>query len=77
MARAATQSNAIHLREINLIGIYGRPTDRRALVRMSNGRYVKVKVGDRLDRGRVTAIGESELSYQKRGRNIVLRMPRV
>tara|TARA_R110002124_G_scaffold229441_1_gene394627 strand:+ start:212 stop:1825 length:1614 start_codon:yes stop_codon:yes gene_type:complete len=77
VARAATQSNAIHLREINLIGIYGRPTDRRALVRMSNGRYVKVKVGDRLDRGRVTAIGESELSYQKRGRNIVLRMPRV
>ena len=35
----------------------------------------KVKVGDRLDGGRVAAIGESELQYNKNGRGVVLRMP--
>ncbi|WP_281823772.1 hypothetical protein [Jannaschia rubra] len=75
VARAATQSNALRMREMNLIGVYGQPQARRALVRMPNGRYVKVKVGDQLDRGRVTGIGESELSYQRGGRSTVLRMP--
>lgn len=75
VARAATESDAIRLREINLIGVYGRAADRRALVRLSNGRYVKVKVGDQLDRGRVMAIGESEVVYQRGGRNMALRMP--
>lgn len=75
VARAATQQNAIRLRDINLIGVYGRPNARRALVRLSNGRYVKVEVGDRLDRGRVTAIGDSQLVYQRGGRSVTLRMP--
>lgn len=77
VASAATERNAIRLNEMNLIGVYGRSNARRALVRMSNGRYVKVEVGDRLDRGRVTAIGESELSYQRGGRSVVLRLPRA
>ncbi len=75
VARAATQRNAMRLREINVIGIFGRANDRRALVRLSNGRYLRVKVGDRLDRGRVVAIGESQLVYQKGGRNIGLNLP--
>lgn len=75
VARAATQRNAIRLRDVNLIGVYGRPDARRAIVRLSNGRYVKVEVGDRLDRGRVTAIGDSQLVYQRGGRNVTLRMP--
>ncbi|MEL6585944.1 MAG: hypothetical protein AAFY65_03095 [Pseudomonadota bacterium] len=77
VARAATDRNVLRLNQINLIGVYGRPSARRALVRLANGRYVKVEVGDRLDRGRVTAIGEGELSYQRGGRNVVLRMPRA
>ena len=76
VARAATDKNQISLRQVNLIGVYGTPSDRRALVRLANGRYKKVKVGDRLDGGQVAAIGDSELRYQKRGRNIVLQMPR-
>ncbi|WP_439122469.1 hypothetical protein [Marivita sp.] len=75
VARQATVSNAINLRRINLIGVYGKPSSRRALVRLSNGRYQKVKVGDRLDGGRVAAIGEDELRYSKNGRNVVLDMP--
>lgn len=76
VARQATVRNAINLKKINLIGVYGKPSARRALVRMSNGRYKKVKVGDRIDGGRVAAIGERELRYIKSGRNVVLKMPK-
>ncbi|MCF2904405.1 hypothetical protein L0666_05360 [Octadecabacter sp. CECT 8868] len=74
VAQNATLENAINLREVNLIGIYGGSNDRRALVRLSNGRYVRVTVGDRLDSGRVTAISASALSYTKRGRAITLEV---
>jgi len=76
VARAATEQNAISLRQVNLIGVYGSPSNRRALVRLANGRYEKVQVGDKLDGGQVAAIGESELRYQKRGKSIVLRIPK-
>jgi len=76
IARRATERNAINLRQVNLIGVYGTPSDRRALVRLSNGRYRKVQVGDRIDGGRVSAIGDTELRYTKSGRSVVLRMPR-
>lgn len=75
VARSATVKNAINLRKVNLIGVYGKPSSRRALVRLSNGRYKKVKVGDRIDGGRVSAISNSELRYNKSGRNVVLKMP--
>ncbi len=76
VARLATTKNAINLRRTSLIGVYGSPSKRRALVRLSNGRYVKVKVGERVDGGKVAAIGQSELRYVKGGRTIVLRMPK-
>ncbi|MGK8232838.1 hypothetical protein ACLGGT_01430 [Roseovarius sp. MS2] len=76
VARSATEANAINLRNVNLIGVYGSPQSRRALVRLANGRYQKVQVGDRLDGGQVSAIGDSELRYNKRGRDVVLRMPK-
>lgn len=76
VAKQATVKNALNLRKINLIGVYGKPSSRRALVRLGNGRYKKVVVGDRIDGGRVSAIGEGELRYTKRGRNLVLKMPR-
>lgn len=75
VAQAATLSNAIRLRDINLIGVYGRPGDRRALVRMGNGRFVKVEVGSSLDGGRVTAIGDSALNFVKRGQTYALQLP--
>ncbi len=75
VARSATVTNAINLRRVNLIGVYGKPSSRRALVRLANGRYQKVSVGDRIDGGRVSAIDTSELRYTKGGRNVVLKMP--
>jgi len=76
VARQATMDNAINLRRLNLIGVYGTPANRRALVRLPSGRYKKLKVGDRIDGGNVIAIGDSELRYQKKGRNVTLKMPR-
>ncbi|MGR3676821.1 MAG: hypothetical protein ACU0AZ_02395 [Paracoccaceae bacterium] len=75
VARQATLDNALNLRKVNLIGVYGTPSDRRALVRLPSGSYRKVKVGDRVDGGRVVAIGDSELRYQKKGRNLTLLIP--
>ncbi|WP_373636672.1 hypothetical protein [Yoonia sp. BS5-3] len=75
VARAATQEDVLPLRQINLIGIYGSPSARRALVRLSNGRYVRVEVGSALDGGQVTAIGENALNYVKRGRTVALELP--
>lgn len=76
VAKQATVKNALNLRKVNLIGVYGKPSSRRALVRLGNGRYRKVVVGDKIDGGRVSAIGESELRYKKRGRDLILKMPR-
>ena len=76
VAKSATVKNAINLRNVNLIGVYGKPSSRRALVRLSNGRYQKVQVGDRIDGGRVSAIGDNELRYKKGSRNLTLKMPK-
>ncbi|MEY4871729.1 MAG: hypothetical protein RLZZ563_1059, partial [Pseudomonadota bacterium] len=75
VAQQATVKNAINLKEVNLIGVYGTSAERYALVRNPNGRYVKVEVGDRLDGGRVAAITASEVRYEKRGRMVVLALP--
>ena len=76
VAKLATVKNAIKLRNVNLIGVYGKPSSRRALVRLSNGRYQKVQVGDRIDGGSVSAIGDDELRYKKGSRNLTLKMPK-
>ncbi|MCC5987283.1 MAG: hypothetical protein JJT95_06340 [Pararhodobacter sp.] len=73
VAEQATESG-MNLRRINLIGVYGTTSDRRALVRLSNGRIVRVGVGDSLDGGQVAAIGDAELRYVRNGRNQVLRI---
>lgn len=75
VARAATSRNEIRLRDINLIGITGTSSNRSALVRLSSGRFVRVAVGDRLDGGRVAAIGADSLQYVVNGRNITLEIP--
>jgi len=75
VTRAATERNAIRLRDVNLIGVTGTASDRTALVRLPSGRFVRVGVGDRLDGGRVAAISENSLQYVRRGQNITLEIP--
>ena len=50
---------------------------RYALIRQSNGKYKKVKVGDKIDGGTVQAITDTEVRYQKGGRLISLKMPKI
>lgn len=76
VAKQATYVNAINLSKTNLIGVYGTQSKRYALVRQSNGRYKKVKVGDNLEGGKVQAITANEVRYQKGGKLITLGMPR-
>ena len=76
VARQATVKNALNLKKLNLIGVNGKGGDRRALVRTQNGRYKTVKIGDRLDGGKVSSITETELRYTKGGKSVVLKMPR-
>ena len=72
--REATQRRVIRVRDANLIGVFGTSSNRRALVRLRNGRVVRLQVGDSFDGGRVSAIGENELRYQRGGRDRVLRI---
>lgn len=76
VARQATIENAIRLNKVNLVGVYGTASDRRALVRLPSGRYVKVKVGDRVDGGTVAQIKDDELLYKKGRRTLSLSMPK-
>lgn len=76
VAKQATFKNAINLSKINLIGVYGTQSQRYALIRQANGRYKKVKVGDRIDGGRIEAITQNEVRYQKGGRLLSLKMPK-
>jgi hypothetical protein len=76
VAKKATVARAIDLEEMSLIGVFGTERARYALVRQPNGRIARVKVGDRLDGGRVVAIGDTELRYQKSGNTLTLRLPR-
>jgi hypothetical protein len=74
VASQATEKNAISMGKMNLIGLFGAKGNRRGLVRMPNGSFVRVQVGDRLDGGTVTAIGDGQLSYQKGSRNTTLTL---
>ena len=77
VAKQATYVNAINLSKINLIGVYGTKSSRYALIRQSNGRYKKVKVGDSIDGGKVAAINSDEVRYQKSGRMVSLKLPKT
>lgn len=76
VARQATFANAINLSRVNLIGIFGTPSNRYAMVRTPQGRITRVTVGDRVDGGTVAAITATEVRYQKGGRMLALTMPR-
>ncbi len=75
VATAATDTNVLNMRQMSLIGVSGSSSNRVATIRMRNGNIVTVRVGDRLNGGQVTAIGEHALNYVKRGQTYSLEMP--
>ena len=75
IVKLATTKNAINQRKLNLISIYSRGSEKRAIILFPTGQTKLVKVGDTLDGGRVAAIGTSEIRYFKGGNNLVLKIP--
>ena len=75
IVKLATQKNAINKRKLNVISIYSRGSEKRAIVLFPTGQTKLVKVGDTLDGGRVAAIGTTEIRYIKGGNNLVLKIP--
>lgn len=75
VAREATITDGLHLGRLNLIGVYGASSNRRALVRLPSGQFIKVKVGDRIDGGEVAAIRTNSLLYRKGSRTLSLALP--
>lgn len=73
--KEATQQDAIALHQTSLIGVFGLATQKFALVRLKNGTIKKVTVGDRINWGQVTAIGNSRLMIRRNGKDIVLGLP--
>ena len=76
IVKLATQKNAINKRKLNVLSIYSRGSEKRAIVLFPTGQTKLVKVGDRLDGGRVAAIGTTEIRYIKGGNNLVLKIPK-
>lgn len=76
VTKAATVKNVLNLSDINLIGISGPKRNLNALVRLANGKILKLKVGDRLNGGRVMDIRTTALTYTISGRSFILDMPR-
>ena len=75
VARAATIENAINLREVALIGIYGTADSRRALVRLASGRYIRLTLGESFSGGwRIIAMDDSSIRVQKGSRTEILRI---
>jgi Tfp pilus assembly protein PilP len=77
VAKQATQRNMLNLKDTNLVGIFGSQSNRYALIRQPGGSFKKLKVGDRFDGGRIAAITESEVRYEKGGDLLALRMPKI
>ena len=75
IVKLSTQKNAINKRKLNVLSIYSRGSEKRAIVLFPTGQTKLVKVGDTLDGGRVAAIGTTEIRYIKGGNNLVLKIP--
>ena len=75
IVKLATQKNVINKRELNVLSIYSRGSEKRAIILFPTGQTKLVKVGDTLNGGRVAAIGTTEIRYIKGGNNLVLKIP--
>jgi len=75
VAAEATIVGGINLNEMSLVGVYGKPGEYRALIRLRGGKYKMVERGDVIDRWNVVAISESSVRLQKGSQTNTLRMP--
>ena len=74
VASNATVARGMDLRRTVLIGVIGAGPASRGLIRLRNGRIVTVRLGDKIDGGTITSIGNSRVTYVKSGRPFELKM---
>ena len=72
----STLKNLIELNRTNLIGIFGKRTGRIALIRLSSGNTIKVKVGQQFGNGwKVISIDLDKIHITNGSRQETLRIP--
>ncbi|MBU2956699.1 hypothetical protein Q4511_10025 [Paracoccus sp. 1_MG-2023] len=64
---SATVKDGIRLNSTQIIGTIGAGRASRALVRLSNGRVITLRIGDKINGGTITEIKDSRILYNKRG----------
>ncbi|AGT07953.1 ribonuclease E domain-containing protein [Paracoccus aminophilus] len=74
VASAATQKRGLDMGRTTIIGIIGAGQASRALIRLSSGKIVTVRLGDRIDGGTINSIGDGRITYVKAGQLRELRM---
>lgn len=75
VASAATRRDALDLSGPALIGLFHGPDGSSALLRLFDGRIVRVARGDEVAGTRITAIAEDSLRLQRDGEEVVLTLP--
>lgn len=68
VAAAATIKDGITLNRTQIIGTIGAGKASRALVRLSNGKIITLRLGDKVNGGTITDIGNSQITFVKGGR---------
>ncbi|MFV0385615.1 hypothetical protein [Paracoccus sp. (in: a-proteobacteria)] len=67
VSAAATVKDGIQISRTQIIGTIGAGKASRALVRLSNGKIITLRLGDRINGGTITAIGNSQITFVKGG----------
>lgn len=73
----ATLKDWLDLDVDNIIGIFGKPDEMRAMLRRSSGEILTIKAGDEALGGSVRAIDEDRVVIVKNARSIVLKIGRA
>ena len=71
----STRTNFIDLDRTNLIGILGKSSNPRAMIRLSNGTILTLKVGDGFQGWRVFAIDRDKIHVENGSRQEILHLP--
>ncbi|MEL7464894.1 MAG: hypothetical protein AAFN79_12550 [Pseudomonadota bacterium] len=74
LANAATLRDALQLTEINLLGVFGQPGSRRALLRLGNGDVMRVSRGTVVDGWVVSRIEAASMRITRGGEARTLQL---
>ena len=74
-AHLATIPNALTLRNVALIGVFGTAETKHALLRLTGGRIRRVGVGDTVSQNRIVAISDEAVIFNDFTGTRTLTMP--